>query len=160
MTSAKLTFPKGQWSCRHALGTLVGMAISNLGFANVYVGVVDDDESIRRSLARLLRAAGMQPVTFSSAEEFRADVKQPKFDCLVLDVQLPRMSGIELRDQLATEGVATPVVFVTAHDDPRAREEALAGRCVGYFLKTDEGSELLDAIRRAVSPHASATVAG
>ena len=136
------------------------MAISNLGFVNVYVGVVDDDESIRRSLARLLRAAGMQPVTFSSAEEFRADVKQPKFDCLVLDVQLPGMSGIELRDQLAIEGVATPVLFVTAHDDPRAREEALAGRCVGYFLKTDAGTELLDAIRGAVSPPAPATVAG
>ena len=136
------------------------MGISNLGFVNVYVGVVDDDESIRRSLARLLRAAGMQPVTFSSAEEFRADVKQPKFDCLVLDVQLPGMSGIELRDQLAIEGVATPVLFVTAHDDPRAREEALAGRCVGYFLKTDAGTELLDAIRGAVSPPAPATVAG
>ena len=103
---------------------------------------------------------GCSRSTFSSAEEFRADVKQPKFDCLVLDVQLPGMSGIELRDQLAIEGVATPVLFVTAHDDPRAREEALAGRCVGYFLKTDAGTELLDAIRCAVSPPAPATVAG
>ena len=117
----------------------------------IYVGVVDDDESQRRSLARLLRAAGMQPIAYSSAEEFRADVRQPRFDCLVLDVQLPGMSGIDLRDQLLTEGVETPVVFVTAHDDPRAREAGLAARCLGYFSKTDSGSELLDAIRQKVS---------
>jgi FixJ family two-component response regulator len=119
---------------------------------NIYVGVVDDDESLRRSLARLLRAAGMQPITYSSAEEFRADEKQPRFDCLVLDVQLPGISGVDLRNLLAGEGIATPVLFVTAHDDGKAREEAMAGRCVGYFRKTDAGSALLDAIRRAVAP--------
>jgi FixJ family two-component response regulator len=122
--------------------------------ANVYVGVVDDDESQRKSLARLLRAAGMQPVAYASAEEFRADVKQPRFDCLVLDVQLPGISGIELRNQLTIEGVATPVIFVTAYDDPEAREAAVAGRCVGYFFKTASGSEILEAIRHEVSPPA------
>lgn len=63
----------------------------------VYVGVVDDDESLRRALARLLRAAGMQPVAYASAEEFRADAKQPRFACLVVDVQLPGMSGVDVR---------------------------------------------------------------
>ena len=82
------------------------MAIGDLG--QLCVGVVDDDESVRRSLARLLRAAGMQPTTYASAEEFRADVQPPRFDCLVLDVQLPGMSGLELRNRLAAEGVATP----------------------------------------------------
>jgi FixJ family two-component response regulator len=128
------------------------MATGDLG--NLYVGVVDDDESLRRSVARLLRAAGMQPITYSSAEEFRADVKQPQFDCLVLDVQLPGMSGVDLRNRLAADGVAIPVIFVTAHDDPKAREEAMAGLCAGYFRKTDAGSELLDAICRVVSPPA------
>ena len=128
------------------------MATGNLG--TVCVGVVDDDESLRRALARLLRAAGMRPITYASAEAFRAAVKPPRFDCLVLDVHLPGMSGLDLRNRLAAEGVATPVLFVTAHDDPRAREEALAGRCVGYFRKTDAGDEILDAIRRAVAPPA------
>ena len=96
----------------------------------------------------------MRPITYSSAEEFRADVKQSRFDCLVLDVHLPGMSGLDLRNRLVAEGVATPVLFVTAHDDPGAREEALAGRCVGYFRKTDAGSQLIDAIRRAVAPPA------
>jgi FixJ family two-component response regulator len=130
------------------------MATGNSG--NVYVAVVDDDESLLRSLARLLRAAGMQPITYSSAEAFRADVKRPRFDCLVLDVQLPGMSGIDLRDQLTAEGPAAPILFVTAHDDPQARANAMAGSCAGYFRKTDAGSEILDAIRRAVAPTATA----
>jgi len=128
------------------------MANGNLG--NVYVGVVDDDESLLRSLARLLRAAGMQPITYSSAEAFRADVKRPRFDCLVLDVQLPGVSGIDLRNQLAAEGATTPILFVTAYDDAQARANALSGPCAGYFRKTDAGSEILDAIRRAIAPAA------
>jgi len=119
------------------------------------VGVVDDDESVRRSLARLLRAAGMQATTYGSAEEFRADVQHPRFDCLILDVQLPGMSGIELRNRLAAEGVAPPVIFVTGHDHPRAHRDAMAGPCLGYFLKTDAGRAILDAIRTAVVPPAN-----
>ncbi|MGO9931092.1 MAG: response regulator transcription factor [Steroidobacteraceae bacterium] len=118
---------------------------------NVYVGVVEDDDSQRRSLARLLRAAGLQPIAYASAEAFRADVKQPRFDCLVLDVQLPGMSGIDLRNQLAAEGIATPVIFVTAHDDPKAQQAAMAGSCGGYFRKTDSAGKILDAIRNAVA---------
>jgi FixJ family two-component response regulator len=124
------------------------MVTGDLG--NIYVGVVEDDESLRLSLSRLFRAAGMQPIAYASAEAFRADLKQPRFDCLVLDVQMPGMSGLELRNQLATEGVGTPVIFVTAHDDPRAHAEAMAGPCAGYFRKTDAGSKLLAAIRSVV----------
>ncbi|WP_295449063.1 response regulator [uncultured Thiodictyon sp.] len=118
--------------------------------SNVRVAIVEDDESARRSLARLLRAAGMQPTAYASAEDFRADVRQPRFACLLLDVQLLGMSGLDLQRQLAVEGVTTPVLFITAHDDPQARAQAMAGGCVGFFRKTDAGSELLDAIRRVV----------
>ena len=119
--------------------------------SGVCVGVVDDDESIRRSVARLLRAVGMHAITYESAEAFRADVKAPHFDCLVLDVQLPGMSGIDLRNQLAAEASATPVLFVTAYDDPKALEDAMAGQCMGFFCKSDAGIGFLDAIRRIVS---------
>ncbi len=123
--------------------------------SDVCVGVVDDDESIRRSLARLLRAAGMKAITYASAEAFRADIEPPHFACLVLDVQLPGMSGIDLRNQLAAEGTATPVLFVTAYDDPTTLEAAMAGPCAGVFRKTDAGIGFLDAIRRIVSPPTS-----
>jgi len=126
------------------------------GSGKTYVALVDDDESLCRSLARLLRAAGIQPVTYLSAEAFLSDTKQPQFDCLVLDVQLLGMSGLELQKQLRASGTAAPVIFITAHDDPQASEQARSQGCVGFFRKTDSGSEVLEAIRRAVArPSAS-----
>lgn len=116
--------------------------------SNIYIAVVDDDESLCRSLGRLLRAAGIHPVTYLSAEAFLADDKHPRFDCLVLDIQLGGISGIELQRRLVAVGEKTPVIFITAHDDPEIQAEALALGCVAYFRKTDSGSEVLDAIRR------------
>jgi len=117
----------------------------------IYVGVVDDDESVCRSFARLLRAAGIQPVTYTSAESFLADTKHPQFGCLVLDIQLGAMSGIELAQRLAAEGGHIPVIFITAHDDPEARASAEAVGCVAYFRKTASGSEVLEAIRKVAA---------
>jgi len=114
----------------------------------IYVALVDDDESVCRSLSRLLRAAGIQPVTYSSAEAFLADTKHPDFDCLVLDIQLGGMSGIELQRQQMTAGEKTPVIFITAHDDPDARAEAEAIGCAAFFRKSDSGAEVLEAVRR------------
>jgi FixJ family two-component response regulator len=113
-----------------------------------YVAVVDDDENICRSFGRLLRAAGLQPVTYDSAESFLADTKHPQFGCLVLDIQLGAMSGIELAQQLSAAGGRTPIIFITAHDDPEARGAADALGCAAYFRKTDSGNEVLETIRK------------
>jgi len=113
-----------------------------------YVAVVDDDESICRSFGRLLRAAGLQPITYDSAESFLADTKHPQFGCLVFDVRLGEMSGIELAQRLFAEGGQTPVIFITAHDDPEARRAADALGCSAYFRKTDSGAEVLETIRK------------
>jgi FixJ family two-component response regulator len=113
-----------------------------------YVAVVDDDESVCRSLGRLLQAAGFQPISYASAELFLADKNRPQFGCLVLDIQLGAMSGIELAQKLVAEGGRTPTIFITAHDDPEARTEAEAAGCAAYFRKTDSGADVLDAIRR------------
>ena len=115
---------------------------------NIYVAVVDDDQSICRSFSRLLRAAHFQAITYASAEEFLADSKHPKFDCLVLDVKLEGMSGLELKRRLSAVNDVTPVVFITAHDDPEVRAQAKASGCVGFFRKTDPGTDVLAAIRR------------
>jgi FixJ family two-component response regulator len=119
---------------------------------NIYVAVVDNDESVCRSFSRLLRAEGMQSVTYSSAEGFLADTKRPRFDCLVLDVQLGGMSGIELHQQLSASGSTIPVIYITAYDEPATREAAQAAGCAGYFRKTAPGAEVLAAIRRSVGP--------
>jgi FixJ family two-component response regulator len=122
--------------------------LPSMNSPNIYVAVVDDDQSICRSLSRLLRAAQFQPVAYASAEEFLADTKHPKFDCLVLDIQLDGMSGLELRQRLAAVKDATPVVFITANDDPEVRVLAEASGCAGFFRKTDPGTDVLAAIRR------------
>jgi FixJ family two-component response regulator len=114
----------------------------------IYVAVVDDDENLCRSFGRLLRAAGIQPITYPSAEAFLADTKHPQFDCLVLDIQLGGMSGIELGRRLMSEGGHAPFIFITAHDDAEARAEAEAAGCAAYFRKTDSGADVLEAIRR------------
>ena len=88
---------------------------------NIYIAVVDDDESVCHSMSRLLRAVHFQPITYSSAEAFLADKKHPRFDCLVLDVQLKGMSGLDLSRRLSAVEDGTPVIFITAHDDPEVR---------------------------------------
>jgi len=115
-----------------------------------YVAVVDDDQSACRALSRLLSAEGIQPITYLSAEDFLADSKRPRFDCLVLDVQLGGMSGIELHRKLKAAGSSTPVIYVTAHDQPEIRAQAQAVGCVAYFRKTAPGRDVVQAIRRAV----------
>jgi len=116
--------------------------------ATLYIAVVDDDEHVCRSLGRLLRAAGMQPITYHSAEEFLADKKHPQFDCLILDVHLGEMSGIELGQRLVAEGRQAPFICITAQEDPGTRALAEAAGCAAFFRKSDSGAAVLEAIRR------------
>lgn len=114
---------------------------------NICVAIIDDDESFCRSSARMLRAAGVQSVSYPSAEEFLADPVHRLFSCLLVDIQLGRMSGLEMQRRLVAQGSLTPVIFITAHDDPASRTEALQAGCVAFFRKTDDGVHLLEALR-------------
>jgi FixJ family two-component response regulator len=118
--------------------------------ANIYVAVIDDDESFRRSLVRLLRAAHYQPLTYPSAEEFLADTKHPRFDCMLLDIALGGISGLELGRRLAAGGSTVPIVYITAHDDAKTRAEAQAVGCTAFVSKIEPRDVLLDAVARAV----------
>ena len=117
---------------------------------NIYIAVIDNGESICCSMGRLLRAAHLQPVIYPSAEAFLTDTNRPTFACLVLDIQLTGMSGLDLSQRLSAVNDATPVVFITAHDDPELRAQAEASHCAGYFRKTNSGTDILAAIRRAI----------
>jgi FixJ family two-component response regulator len=118
---------------------------------NIYVAVIDDDESLCRSMSRLLSVEGFKPITFLSAEEFLGDPVLPYFSCLLVDIQLGGMSGLELKERLTADQNRTPVIFLTALDDPAVRVEALQSGCTGYFRKTDPGTRIIEAIRLAVS---------
>jgi len=124
-----------------------------------YVAVVDDDAGVCRSLGRLLRAAGFQPVTYPSAEAFLADTKRPAFDCLVLDIRLEGISGIELGQRLAAAGSTTPVVFITANDAPELREQALCIPRAAYLPKTAPAEAVFATIREVIQTGASAPAA-
>jgi FixJ family two-component response regulator len=122
------------------------------GSSHTYVAVVDDDENLCRSLSRLLRAAGLYPVTYRSAEAFLADTKGPYFDCLVLDVRLGGMSGIELGQLLSDRGSNVPVIFNTAYADRADQERAARFGCSVYLRKTESGELVLKAINRVIQP--------
>lgn len=122
------------------------------GTSPTLVAVVDDDQSVCRALARLLRAAGMQPTTYSSAEAFLADEERPQFDCMVFDIQLGGMSGIELSRVLAAgEGQRAPIIYVTARDDPEMRASAEAAGCAAYLHKGASGTQLLEIVGRLIA---------
>jgi FixJ family two-component response regulator len=120
------------------------------GVRKHYVAVVDDDESVARAYARLLRSAGYEPIAYNSAEAYLEDDKHPRFECLVLDFQLNGISGLELARRLAAVKDPTPVLLLTARDNPEDRAAAKAAGCAGYFRKTDLGSDILETIRNII----------
>ena len=113
--------------------------------------VVDDDESVRRALKRLLRSNGFQVVTFESAEDFLQSGLVQGTLCLILDIRLPGISGLELYDNLASSGVTYPVIFMTAHDNPQWQEMAEKAGAVGYLRKPFDEQSLLSALGLACS---------
>ncbi len=114
------------------------------------VAVVDDDVAVRESLESLIRSVGMAVTVFASAEEFLNSAHPNKLDCLILDVRMPGMSGIELHRHLLASNCKVPAVFITAHaSDDRARAEASSDWTVAYLAKPFSDDELLDAVHAA-----------
>ena len=117
--------------------------------------VVDNDEEYACALERLFRASGFEVRTYSSAEAFLAAPQLARPDCLVLDVHLGGMSGLELQRQLRTAGDAAPIIFVTADDSTGVKEEAEQAACSGYFVKPVQRDLIIPAIKRTVGPDKS-----
>ena len=116
------------------------------------IAVVDDDPSVRQSLDRLIRSASLDARVFASAEEFLDSAQLRKPDCLILDVQLPGMSGPELHRHLLARQYHVPVIFITAHaSDEAARSAAASDWTVACFIKPFSGDELLDAVNAALT---------
>lgn len=114
------------------------------------VAIIDDDESIRRSFARLLRLAGLSPSAFRSAEEFLASPLREGFGCLIVDVQLRAgcMSGLDFLRRMFDCGDDTPVIFLTAHDDAETQAEAMRMGSIGFFRKGANPMSLVELVLR------------
>jgi len=121
------------------------------------VAVVDDDLSVRESLESLIRSVGLEVRVSASAEEFLSSPPSRNPDCLVFDVRLPGMSGIELHRHLRAQRCEVPVIFMTAHEsDSRARSEAASEWTVAYLTKPLSGDEFLCAVAAALKRAPSA----
>jgi FixJ family two-component response regulator len=112
--------------------------------------VVEDDEGMRTAIRRLLEAEGFEASLFDSAEALLAADVTSQAQCLVLDIHLPGMSGLELQRHLVGAGTTLPVVFITAHDWSPIRQQALASGD-GYLAKPFSGEALVEAITRALA---------
>jgi FixJ family two-component response regulator len=118
--------------------------------APALISIVDDDESVRDALWGFLRSVGFTVNVFASAEEFLNSDQLSKADCLILDVRMPGMSGIELHRQLVTGYCKIPVIFITAYEDEGMRTQALSGGAGAFLIKPFSEEALLNAIHAAL----------
>jgi FixJ family two-component response regulator len=114
------------------------------------VYVVDDDLSVCRSLERLLRSVGLECVTASSAKEFLGSKRRDAPACLVLDVRLPGLSGLDLQREMAEANIRIPIVFLTGHGDVPLSVRAMKAGAVDFLTKPFHEQDLLDAVRQAL----------
>jgi FixJ family two-component response regulator len=115
------------------------------------IAVVDDEESVRNAMVRLLRAADYPARGFASGDEFLKNWPADRPDCLVLDLRMPGLSGMDVQRALNRTGAHLPVVIVSAHDSPAAREECLREGAVAYLCKPVDERVLLNALKSLAS---------
>jgi DNA-binding NtrC family response regulator len=118
---------------------------------NGLVFIVDDDRHTRESLSNLIRSAGLSAQTFSSAQEFLAAERPKAPGCLVLDVQLPGLSGLDLQRELAKAGVKIPIIFITGHGDIPTSVRAIKAGALEFLTKPVNREDLLRAIQQAIA---------
>ena len=114
------------------------------------VAVVDDEEGVRRALARLLGVAGHEAVMFGSGEDFLASLAVARPCCVILDLHMPGMDGLAVLRMMSSDGRRVPAIVITGHDSPEARAGCLAAGAAGYLCKPFDDQQLLRAIDEAV----------
>lgn len=114
------------------------------------VAVVEDDESYRLALRRLLKSEGFSVQLFASAEEFLKSGRQHETGCLIADIRMPGMSGLDLQARLSADHCPIPTIFITAHGDEKMRLQAMRGGAVKFLAKPFDGAILLEGVRAAL----------
>jgi len=114
------------------------------------VAILDDDELIRSALQGLLKAVGLPAQAFRSAEEFLKSEQRQQIACLIADIRMPGMSGLELQAKLKNERCRIPIIFVTAHGDEKMRMQALRAGAVEFLAKPFDDEVLLESVRAAL----------
>jgi FixJ family two-component response regulator len=115
-----------------------------------FIVIVDDDESVQSALQDLMEADGLSARCFGSAKEFLESGLQNSAACLILDIRMPGMSGLELQAKLKADRLNTPIIFITAHGDARARMQAIREGAAEFFVKPFDRQVLLNRVRAAL----------
>lgn len=115
-----------------------------------HIGIIEDDALVREGLKDCMESAGFAVESYGSAEDFLAAQTAQRASCLIVDIDLPGMSGLELQSRLSAEKEPVPVVFVTAHGTDANREQALRNGAAALLSKPARGEELLNAVRTAI----------
>ena len=115
------------------------------------VVIVDDDESMRSALDGLMKQAGFQALAFASAEEFLNSGEQERTACLIADIRMPGMSGLDLQSKLNRDRIRIPIIFITALGDEKMRMQALRAGAVEFLSKPFDDDALLDTVRAALN---------
>jgi FixJ family two-component response regulator len=113
------------------------------------IAIVDDDDSVRSALQGLMKEAGFSALAFASGEEFLKSGEQRNVSCLIADIRMPGMSGLQLQSQLNAEKCKIPIVFITAHGDEKMRMQALRAGAVEFIAKPFDDEVLLEIVRAA-----------
>jgi FixJ family two-component response regulator len=113
------------------------------------IAVIEDDESYRGAVQRLLRSAGFSVQSFASAEDFLSSGRQHETSCLITDIRMPGISGLDLQAKLNADHCPIPVIFITAHGDEDMRLRAMRGGAVKFIVKPFDGAMLLESVRAA-----------
>ena len=117
---------------------------------NEFIAIVDDDESVQSALQDLIEADGLSAKCFGSAEEFLESGLQHRTACLISDLRMPGMSGLELQSRLKADGYKTPIIFITAHGDARVRIQAMREGAAEFLMKPFDDQVLLNRVRAAL----------
>jgi len=117
------------------------------------VAIVDDEEGIRKALSRLLRASGLDAESYANGQEFLDAAAEHRPDCVVLDLHMPGMSGLQVLRKLKAAGQRLSIVVITAHDEPETRERCIDAGACAYLRKPLEDRLLLNAISAAMRAH-------
>jgi FixJ family two-component response regulator len=115
-----------------------------------FIAIVDDDESVQSALQDLMEADGLSARCFGSAEEFLKSGLQRRAACLVVDIRMPGMSGLELQAKLKADRINTPIIFITAHGDSRVRMQAMREGAAEFLVKPFDDQVLLNRVRAAL----------
>jgi FixJ family two-component response regulator len=117
---------------------------------NPLISIIDDDEAVRVATESLVRSLGFGATTFASAEEFLNSARLPEISCVITDVNMPGMTGVELQSHLQAQGHNVPMIFITAFPEERTRQRVNAAGAIGFLSKPFDGGAMIQCIDKAL----------